>query len=443
MLAGHRKSHSVPHRQSHSPRSQGIRVKTIAAITLLLLASRCCAAGEDWPQFRGPDGQGHSSARGLPIAWSETRNVAWKTAIPGRGWSSPVVRGDQIWLTTALDEGKSLRAVCIAARTGKLMHDVEVFRPQRPPPVNAKNSYASPTPVIEKDRLWVHFGTHGTACLNTENGAVLWRNEDLRLDHKEGPGSSPIVCGQFLIVNCDGIDVQYVVALDKGTGRVAWKADRTGANNPNPDFRKAFSTPLAIDVGGRQQIISIGADRAYAYDPLDGRELWWVDIPGFSNVPRPILGNGLVYIATGYLKPQLWAICPDGNGDVSGTHVAWRAKNQAPANPSPVLVGDLLFMVSDQGVATCLDARSGQELGKARLGGNYSASPVAADGRIYFFSEGGEGIVVAADKSLKILARNRLEGRILASPAVVNHGLLVRTETHLYRIEDEAAAGQN
>jgi len=415
-------------------------VRTLASLTLLLFSFPCGAAGDDWPQFRGPDGQGHSSARGLPLTWDETQNVAWKTPIAGRGWSSPVVRGDQIWLTTALDDGKSLRAVCFATQTGKLMHDVEVFQPQQPGLVNAKNSHASPTPVIEKDRLWVHFGTLGTACLDTTNGAVLWRNDELRLDHQEGAGSSPVVCGDLLIVNCDGIDVQYIAALDKRTGLVAWKTGRTGATNPKPDYRKAYSTPLAIDVAGRRQIISVGAERAYAYDPLDGSELWWVDIPGFSNVPRPIFAHGVVYIATGYMKPQLWAIRPDGHGDVGASHVAWRAANQAPANPSPVLVDDLLFMVSDQGVATCLDARSGKELGKTRLGGNYSASPVAADGRIYFFSEEGEGIVVTADKDLKILARNRLEGRILASPAVVNRGLLVRTETHLYRIEGKSAA---
>lgn len=415
-------------------------MRTLISLSLLLLSAHCCAAGEDWPQFRGPDGQGHSSARGLPITWSETQNITWKTPIPGRGWSSPVVQGDQIWLTTALDDGKSLRAVCVAAQSGKVVHDIEVFRLAPPPPaVNSKNSYASPTPVVEKDRVWVYYGTFGTACLDTSSGEVLWRNEKLKLDHQVGPGSSPIVWGDLLIVNCDGTDVQFIAALDKRTGQVAWKCDRTGATNPSTDSRKAFSTPLVVDVAGRPQIISIGAERAYAYDPVDGRELWWVNIPGFSNVPRPISANGLVYICTGYMKPQLWAIRPDGSGDVAATHIAWRAENQAPANPSPVLVGDQLFMVSDQGVGTCLNARSGKELSKARLGGNFSASPVAADGHLYFFSESGEGIVATADMNMKILARNHLESRIQASPAIVDRALLVRTETHLYRIEDAAA----
>jgi outer membrane protein assembly factor BamB len=284
-------------------------------------------AGESWPQFRGPDGQGHADAVGLPVTWSDDENVTWKTAIAGRGWSSPVVDGDRIWLTTALDDGRSLHALCIDRASGRIVHDEHVFNIDEPAKINAKNSYASPTPVIEGDRVWVHFGTYGTACLDSRSGKILWTNNELKLDHKEGPGSSPILVGNLLVVNCDGMDVQYVVALDKRTGSIVWKAERSGRKNADPDLRKAYSTPLAIDVAGRKQIVSVGADRASAYDAATGAELWYVDFEGFSNVPRPLFAGGLVILDTGYMKPQLWAIRPDGAGDVTESHIVWRVKN--------------------------------------------------------------------------------------------------------------------
>ena len=206
----------------------------IPIVFLLAFPFLPAPAQPDWPQFRGPDGQGHSSATGLPLQWSETTNIRWKVPIPGRGWSSPVLGGGQIWLTTALDDGHSLRALCLEQQTGKLIHNIEVFQIPKPPVINGKNSYASPTPVLEPGRLYVHFGTFGTACIDTSTGKILWTNQELRLDHKEGPGSSPAVCGDLLILNCDGIDVQYVAALDKHSGRVAWKTPRSGAPTHTP-----------------------------------------------------------------------------------------------------------------------------------------------------------------------------------------------------------------
>ncbi len=247
----------------------------------------------------------------------------------------------------------------------------------------------------------MHFGTQGTACLDATSGEVVWRNDQLRLDHKEGPGSSPVLCGDLLIINCDGIDAQYIVALDKRTGHVAWKTNRTGANNPNNDFRKAYSTPLVIEAAGRRQVISVGAERVYAYDPIDGREIWWVNTPGFSTVPRPIYGPGMVYVCTGYMKPQLWAIRPDGSGDVGATHVAWRAVNQAPASPSPVLVDGLLFMVSDQGIATCLDAQQRRGTGQDAAGRQLLGLAAGCRGRIYCFNESGECVVVGARRGFE------------------------------------------
>ena len=231
-------------------------------VLILALVPALCRAGDSWPQFRGPDGQGHADATELPITWSETENIAWKTSIVGRGWSSPVIQGETIWLTTALDSGRSLFAIAIDRATGAILHEIKVFDVDRPEKINAKNSYASPTPVIEGNRVWVHFGTYGTACLDSRTGKILWRNQSLHLEHKEGPGSSPIVVGDLLVVNCDGMDVQYVAALDKRTGQLAWKAERTGRKDPDTDLRKAYSTPLAIEAVGRRQIVSVGADRA-------------------------------------------------------------------------------------------------------------------------------------------------------------------------------------
>ena len=418
------------------PAAAGVSVvmRFCLAFCLTLAAGRCLA-GEEWPQFRGPDGQGHADATGLATTWSEVENVTWKTPLPGRGWSSPVIIEDRIWLTTALDDGRALHALLVDRGSGRLVLDVPVFTVEEPAKINVKNSYASPTSLVEGDRLWVHFGTYGTACLDNRSGKILWTNRELKLDHKEGAGSSPIMVGDLLVVNCDGTDVQYVVALDKNTGTIVWKAERSAPKNPDPDLRKAYSTPLLIEAGGRQQIISTGADRVSAYDPRTGIELWYVNYEGFSNVPRPVFAEGLVIIATGYMKPQLFAIRPDGAGDVTGTHVAWRVKAQVPANPSPVVVGKNVYMVSDQGVVTCLDIATGKEQHKARIGGNFSASPIAADGLIYFSSEEGETTVFAAEDRLREIARNKLDGRLMASFAVAGRALFVRSDTTLYRIE--------
>lgn len=406
------------------------------AFPCLLALAAMGRAGESWPQFRGPDGQGHSDAVRLPLTWSETENIAWKTPIPGLGWSSPVIEGDQVWMTTALEQGKSLRAVCVARSTGKLLFDVEVFRIPQPENVNPKNTYASPTPVIEPGRVYVHFGTYGTACLDTADGRVVWRNQELKLDHKEGPGSSPILYRDLLIVNCDGMDVQYVVALDKATGRPRWKTERPSDLPENPDFRKAYSTPLVVRVAGRDELVSPGAQRVVAYDPQTGQQLWQVDHPGgFSNVARPIFGQGLWFINTGYPKAQLWAVKPGGRGDITASHVAWKVVKQVSKNPSPLLVGKRIYQVEDAGIATCLDAATGELLWAERLGGKFSASPLFADGRIYLCSEEGHTHVIQPADRFQRLAENVLDGRILASPAAAGNALFIRTDSHLYRIQ--------
>jgi outer membrane protein assembly factor BamB len=371
----------------------------------------------------------------VPVTWSEAENIVWKVALPGEGFSSPVILGNQIWMTTALNEGKSLRAICCDRQSGKLLHEIELFTLEKTPEKHATNSYASPTPVIEPGRVYVHFGPYGTACLDTSNGKALWKNSDLHFDPEVGPGSSPMLFDNLLVVNCDGIDERHVVALDKQSGKIAWKTERTGVPNSTPSARKAFSTPLVIRVNGREQAVSPAADRVIAYNPKTGDEDWLVRYPGFSNVPRPIFGNDLVYVCTGYMTPQLWAIRPNGRGDVTDTHVAWKVTKQVPAKPSPLLVGKELYMVSDAGIATCLDALTGEEVWKERLNGNYTASPVFVDGHIYLLDEKGKTTVINPGRKFDLVAANELDSGFKASPAIAGKAFYLRTTSHLYRIE--------
>ncbi|MFN0170109.1 MAG: PQQ-binding-like beta-propeller repeat protein [Bryobacteraceae bacterium] len=392
---------------------------------LMFLWVAMLTPAENWPQFRGPGGQGHSSEKGLPFEWSESSGVRWRTAVPGKGWSSPAIQGKHIWLTTATEEGYSLRLIGLDRDSGRILKNVEVFRLNGKIPIHTKNSQASPTPILDGDRIFVHFGSHGTACVRT-SGETVWKTR-LEYYHRHGPGGSPALYKDLLVLSCDGYDIQYMVALDKSTGRIRWKKSRTGY--------QAYTTPLVIRVDGRDQLVSPGAHRAVAYEPREGNEIWSVRYgKGYSNVPRPLFGHGLVFICSGFDQPYLLAVKPDGRGDVTSSHVAWTVKRGAPLTPSPLLVGDELYFISDTGVATCVDARTGREHWRERLGGNYSASPVYADGRIYFASEECEFPVVAAGKTFRLLARNRLEGRCLASMAVSGGGLFIRSDSHLYKI---------
>ena len=393
-------------------------------LSLLLLSVSVLA--QDWPEFRGPGGQGHSTERGLPLTWSETKNVKWKVALPGKGWSSPAIQGERIWLTTEAD--KALRLLCVNRNTGALLHNIELFRLKSAGALHAKNSLASPTPLLEGDKVYVHFGAHGTACL-TQAGEIVWKT---KLDYdngQHGPGGSPVLYDDLLIVNCDGQSTQYVVALDKATGKQRWRKYREGA--------QAYATPLVVRLPAGDQIISPGAFRTFAYEPRTGKELWSVSYgDGFSNVPRPVFGNGLVYLCTGFMQPSLLAVRVDGRGDVTKSHVAWSLKRGVSLTPSPLLVGDELYLVSDNGIATCLDAKTGTPHWQTRLGGNHSASPLYADERIYFLSEEGESVVIVPGKQFKELARNQLDGPTLASLAVAGGSIFVRSQTHLYRLSN-------
>ena len=401
----------------------------ILLVLLALLWTRASAPAGEWPQFRGPDGQGHSSEQGLPTEWSEQKNVAWKTAVPGRGWSSPVIASGRVWLTTAttVQKDTSLRLMAFDVETGKPALDVEVFKSRGTDLQNPKNSHASPTPILDGDRVYVHFGAQGTAALTT-TGQMIWKTK-LSYESQHGNGGSPELAGDLLIINCDGFDQAFVVALDKNTGKTRWRTDR------HEPHSQAYSTPLTIRVGDRDQVVSVGAFTAAAYDPQNGREIWRVSYAdGYSNVPRPVFGAGLVFIATGFNQPSLLAVRPDGKGDVTKSHVAWKLSRGAPLTPSPLVVGEDLYVVSDNGIATCLEANTGAVRWQQRLGNSFSASPLYADGRIYFTDEDGRTIVLKPGPPPEALAVNTLDGGTLASLAVASKSFFIRTATHLYRI---------
>jgi outer membrane protein assembly factor BamB len=415
-----------------------MRVGLILCLHCLLLTFAGSAAGSgDWIQFRGTAGDGTSTETKLPVEWGPSKNVVWKQAIAGNGWSSPVVLNGRLYLTSAVPQqgsapgDLSLRALCLDATTGKTIWEKEVFAQGKTAPrIHGKNSHASPTPVLCDGKLFVHFGHQGTACLSLD-GTVLWQNQSLTYNPVHGNGGSPICVDDLLVYSADGGDTRFVVALDRSTGNVRWKTERTWSTSS----KFSFSTPLLITVAGRKQLVSPATDAVVAYDPADGKEIWRVDYKGYSVIPKPVYGNGLVFVCTGYPFASLLAIRPDGQGDVTKTHVAWKTRKGVPLTPSPLLVGNELYLISDSGIASCLDAQTGKLHWQERIGGNYSASPVAAAGHIYFQSEDGVGTVIRAGTTFVQVSKNALDERSLASYAAVDGALFIRTEHNLYRVQ--------
>lgn len=414
------------------------------------LSCETCAATplaptDQWPEFRGPTGNGESTTTNLPLTWSETENVRWKTPIHGRAWSCPVVWGNQIWFTTATEDGKELYAVCVDRETGKIERDLKLFDVAAPMQAHSFNTYASPTPVIEEGRVYVTFGSPGTACLDTANGQVLWSRQDFVCNHFRGAGSSPILYDGRFYLHYDGSDFQYLVALDKQSGKTIWRTERTtnfrdlnaeGKPTDNGDFRKAFSTPVVATFEGKTILISLASKALFAYDPATGEELWKVENPQcHSGSARPVVGKDLIYCCMGFPRGELWAIRPGGKGNVTETHVAWKVTKDVPLKPSILLIDDLIYMVDDNGMATCLEAATGKSLWRTRVNGHYSASPLHAGDRIYCFNEEGQATVFALGRTYKSLATNELSDGFMASPAVAGKAMFLRTKTALYRVE--------
>ncbi|WP_414663193.1 outer membrane protein assembly factor BamB family protein [Horticoccus sp. 23ND18S-11] len=422
------------------------------AALLTLLASSPLARA-DWSDFRGPRGDGHVNAPGstkplgLPATWSETTNIKWKTEIPHRGWSTPVVQGNRLWLTTATEDGRDSFAIGLDKESGKILFKELLFHTDTPEPLGngaSMNCYATPSPVGEPGRVYVHFGSAGTACLDTNTGKVLWKRNDLPCRHYRGPSSSPVLFENLLILTFDGADLQYLAALDKQTGKTVWKTNRSVAwNDENStskfakdgDLRKAHGTPLIATVAGKPQLISVGAKASYGYEPRTGKEIWRVEYNDFSSAPRPLFSDGKAYIVTGLTKKELWAVKADGQGNVTDTHVAWKLTTRVGKYASPLLVDGLIYTASDESFISCVDAATGQVVWAERVGGKYAASPIYADGHLYFFSQDGATTVIKPGRTLQVIGTNTLDGGFMASPAADGKALYLRTKTHLYRVE--------
>jgi outer membrane protein assembly factor BamB len=426
------------------------------SLLILALISLCVppTARADWPEFRGPSGNGNVSmpgdtkVRGLPLHWSETNNLTWKTPIPNKGWSTPVVMGDQVWLTTATEDGHDLFAICVEAKTGRVQFNEKVFHIDNPEPLGngeSMNCYATPSPAIEPGRVFVHFGSAGTACLDTATGKVIWKRDDLRCRHYRGPSSSVILFEDLVILTMDGADLQYHIALDKKTGKTIWKTNRSAAWNDEQipgqmakdgDLRKAHSTPLIAMADGQPKMFSAGAKAAYAYDPRTGRELWKVQHSDFSVAPRPLYDQGMAFMVTGLTKTELLAVKTDGEGDVTDSKIVWRLKTNIGKYASPLLVDGLIYTAAEESFVTCVEAKTGRVVWAERIGGKYAASPIYADNRLYFFSQDGTTTVLKPGRTFQALATNSLASGFMASPAVGGKAFFLRTKKDLNRIED-------
>lgn len=402
----------------------------------LAILNRTVSA-EHWYQFQGPTGDSHSTSKNLPLTWSETENVKWKTPIHDLGWSSPVELEGRIWLSTATLEGHKQYALCIDAETGEIIHDLLLFENENPEDTKKYNSFASPTPLLAPGRVYMHFGSYGTACLDSKTGKKIWERRDLPCNHWRGPGSSPILYDGKLLIHYDGFDYQYIVALNADTGETVWKKDRAPYveyNTDDGDRMKAYCTPIVVTIDGRKQVISPAAKSTVAYDLETGDEIWKVTYDEHSTTAKPIYKDGMLYIDTGFSKAKLLAVKAGGTGDVTETNVKWTLSKGVPSKPTPILVDGLIFMIHDSGSATCVEAKTGEIVWQGRASGNYTASPLYADGKIYFFSEDGKTTVIKAAREFEILAENQLDDKFKASPAVVGDDLILRTVTHLYRI---------
>ena len=404
---------------------------------------------DQWPEFRGPNGNGIVvGERGLPTTWSEEKNIAWKTKIDGKAWSSPVVWDDQIWITNSSADGKLMEGICINKKDGKIKYRLSLFSNETVEPLgNNVNSYGSPSPVIEKDAVYIHFGSYGTTAIDTNSGKEIWKRTDLECRHFRGPGSSPIIFQDMLILTMDGVDFQYVIALDKKTGKTKWKTERStkwddvepdGKIRGDGDLRKAYTTPTFMKVSGKIIMISPGAKSCFAYNPINGKELWNITYSGYSNASRTVIYKDNAIINSGYGKPHLISvkIDPSAAGDISGTHINWDIFKRVPKRSSPIIVGDQLYMTTDEGILTCLDAKTGESNWSDRMPGHYSASPIFADGKLYFFSEMGHCYVIAPGGDYNLISKNKLDSGFMASPAISGKAIYARSKTHLYRIEN-------
>jgi outer membrane protein assembly factor BamB len=420
---------------------------TLAALILFLICQFTLNAQQtNWTHFRGSNLDGISKETNIPKIWNDSLNVAWKIRINGKGWSSPVVFGDQVWLTTSTEDGKNMFGVCINSKTGKEIFNIKLFEPATTYSKHEINTYASPTPCIEKGFVYLHFGSYGTTCLNTSDGSVVWKRTDLNCDHVQGPGSSPITYKNLLILHLEGVDVQYIVALNKKTGETVWKKERPKDcyDKLEPIGKKAYITPLIIRINGKDLLISNGSAACIAYNPENGQEIWRVVQGEDSTISMPFFENGIVYFYTSFVTPkdgekycELLAVDPSGTGDITKTHVLWRFKSPVLQLLTPLIKDGLIYTVDTMNNLYCLDSKTGKTVYTKRLTGKYNSSPLYAGGNIYFTSTNGETLIIKEGPKLEIISRNRLKGEVFATPAIISNSIIIRAGTDLYCIKNK------
>jgi outer membrane protein assembly factor BamB len=421
-----------------------LKLVTLLFLAVFIQCSISTQKQESWTHFRGSNLDGHSISQNAPVTWSEISNIVWKTPIPGLAWSSPVVFGDQIWTSSATENGKELFAVCTDFNSGKIVKELILFKPDSVQHIHPTNSYATSTPCIEDGFVYVHFGTYGTACIDTHTFKIVWTRTDLNCEHMQGAASSPFIYKNLLILHIEGTDVQYLIALDKRTGKTVWKTDRPREfyDSIEPVSRKAYCTPIVVNVNGKDQLISNGSQLAIAYEPETGLEIWRVYYGDDSTVSMPLSYDGLVYVNSGWMLPKdgspfyarLLAVDPTGTGDVTKTRVTWEVEVDVPQITTPVIVDSLIYMVHERGTLTCLNAKTGSVVWKEKLNDIFNASVLYASGNIYLFSVKGKTYVIKPGLSFQLIAENQLNGQVKATPAIVRDNIIFRTDKFLYRI---------
>jgi len=417
----------------------------ILLIVIILALNSCSKTKnhQNWTMFRGSEMNGHAQVENAPTTWSKTNNIVWKAPVKGLGYSSPVVYDEQVWLTSAAKDGKEFYVLCFDLNSGELIHEQTIFTSENPQRIHSTNSYATPTPCIEKDRLYVHFGHFGTACINTNNFEVIWKREDMPCEHMQGPASSPILYKDKLIVHLEGTEDPYVAALDKETGETLWKSIRPSEvyDKLEPVYRKSYQTPIVIQTGDKELLISNASYFCFAHDVNTGEVIWTVEYGDDSTVSQPLYWNGLVYVNSGWLfednKPfwtRQYAVDPTGKGDVTNSHVKWTFEEDVPQIPTPVIVDGKMYMVHDRGMVTCLDALTGEVIWTEKLKGNFNSSPVYAGGNIYFINVKGVCTIIQPGDSFQKVAENDIGETVKAVPVFVNDKMILRTDKNLYSI---------
>jgi outer membrane protein assembly factor BamB len=417
--------------------------RNIALLVCLLIAFPAAtpqiSVAENWPGFRGPTRQGISNEKNLPTQWSETSNIAWKTVITGEGWSSPIVYGDRVFVSTAIEEGASYHLLCLDRKTGAILWDRQVLR-QKPGHRQPLNSYASSTPVTDGKNVYVVDFDGSIAAVSTE-GETVWVYRDFEYFSEHGLGVSPILYKELLIVAFDPSssgpdpklgwqkpwDKAVILALDKNTGKVRWEGKR-GLS------QIAHVSPQILKVNGKDQLISSAGNVIQGFDPDTGERIWTVSSPGEGVVPSVVVGEGLIFTASGFGDSTIRVVRAGGKGDVTKTNIVWESKEDVPKIPSMLYVKPYLYLVTEASVAKCFKAATGEVIWRQRLGGRFSASPVWADGKIYFLSDKGTTTVIADGAEFKVLAKNELNETCKASPAISQGNIFIRSDKHLYCI---------